>query len=106
MLNFLFQNKLFYALYNDEPPEGKSIGSKGHTKGAVLADSTGGFWLVHSVPHFPQVGSSYSYPSTGITYGQSFLCISLDLSNLNKVGEYSLTRKINIYEYANPAKSK
>lgn len=76
-----------YILYNDEPPNRKSNSIKGHNKGVVLANTEGGFWLVHSVPHFPPIGADYTYPRSGTVYGQSFLCISLDLPNLDKVGE-------------------
>lgn len=78
---------MFYILYNNEPPNGSSNSKKGHTKGIVLANSQGGIWLVHSVPHFPEIGPNYTYPSTGAVYGQSILCISLDLINLDKIGK-------------------
>lgn len=88
-----FQKNFFYLLYNDQPPNKTSIGSKGHTKGVVMADNGGGFWLVHSVPHFPAVGSNYFYPNSAAVYGQSFLCISLNSANLNNVGEYLTNEK-------------
>jgi deoxyribonuclease-2 len=75
-----------YVLYNDQPPNQPSKGTKGHTKGVVLADVASGLWLVHSVPNFPPLGSKYTFPSTGFPKGQSFLCISLSLENLDKVG--------------------
>ncbi|KAG5877853.1 hypothetical protein JTB14_007249 [Gonioctena quinquepunctata] len=98
-LQTLFDNSidLSYILYNDEPPEGATNSVKGHTKGVVMADLTGGFWLVHSVPKFPVIGTAYTYPSTGITYGQSFLCISMDLKNLNSVGVQLQYNQPNIY---------
>lgn len=80
------QDDLLYILYNDQPPWGSSSESKGHTKGAVLASGEQGVWLIHSVPHFPYSLKKYEYPATGVHYGQSFLCISLDLTNLNNVG--------------------
>ncbi|KAJ8950996.1 hypothetical protein NQ318_006380 [Aromia moschata] len=79
------EKNISYILYNDEP-EGKKKSNKGHTKGVVMANSTSGFWLIHSVPHFPILGKTYIYPRTGAVYGQSFLCISMDLNNLNKAG--------------------
>ncbi|RZB39136.1 plancitoxin-1 [Asbolus verrucosus] len=75
-----------YVLYNDQPPTELPKSSKGHTKGVVLTDLNGGFWLIHSVPHFPQLGANYTFSSSGVIKGQSFFCISLDLKNLNKVG--------------------
>lgn len=38
------------------------------------------------MPNFPLINTNYIYPRTGAEYGQSFLCISLDTSNLNAVG--------------------
>lgn len=76
-------------LYNDEPPEYLTSFELGHTKGAILADSDTGFWLIHSVPKFPTSPGKhqqYSYPETGLIYGQSFLCITLKTQNLNIVG--------------------
>lgn len=43
-------------------------------------------WLIHSTPHFPQIAPKYQFPMSGLLKGQSFLCISLDFDNLNKVG--------------------
>ncbi|KAL1509067.1 hypothetical protein ABEB36_003865 [Hypothenemus hampei] len=75
-----------YLLYNDQPPYGHVSPLKGHTKGVVLANSTAGLWLIHSVPHFPYNQQYYEYPLTGTHFGQSFLCISLTLDSLNNVG--------------------
>ncbi|XP_076252595.1 deoxyribonuclease II isoform X2 [Rhynchophorus ferrugineus] len=79
-------NDLLYIFYNDQPPYGKTPKKKGHTKGGLLTDNTNGFWLVHSVPHFPFFLDKYRYPGTGIRNGQSFLCLSLNITNLNTVG--------------------
>lgn len=73
-------------MYNDQPPDHRTQSNKGHTKGVVFADEKSGFWLIHSVPHFPLLTSNYIYPRTAAEYGQSFLCITLDTSNLNAVG--------------------
>lgn len=54
----------------------------------VLGNSEGGLWLVHSVPKFPSTQAGrYYYPHTGQEYGQSFLCVSVDAANLNKIGK-------------------
>ncbi|CAH2262781.1 jg18162 [Pararge aegeria aegeria] len=64
----------------------------GHTKGVILGDKFTSLWLVHSVPRFPPVPnihglnvSSYSYPTTGMKYGQTFLCVSVQTSTLNQI---------------------
>lgn len=75
-------------MYNDEPTNGKTDGSRGHTKGVVVANDISGFWLVHSVPKFPPAleEGQYDYPKSGTIYGQSFICISFTGDQLGKVG--------------------
>lgn len=85
-------------MYNDEPPEQKSDETRGHTKGVVAADATGGFWLVHSVPKYPASDyKAYSYPPTGHLYGQSFLCISLSAAELDSIGELIRFNEPHVY---------
>ncbi|KAK6009350.1 deoxyribonuclease II [Ostertagia ostertagi] len=43
--------------------------------------------MIHSVPNFPPLGS-YSYPATGIKFGQTFLCLSLPTQFLGDIGEH------------------
>lgn len=85
---------IMWIVYNDAPTNGNTTFTLGHSKGTVVADSSSGFWLVHSVPHFPQLpyqnNNSYTYPKTGVKYGQSFLCMSMTAQVLDKVGQYSV----------------
>lgn len=76
-------------MYNDEPTNGKTDGTRGHTKGVVVANDISGFWLVHSVPKFPPAlnEGQYNYPESGTIYGQSFLCISFTGDQMGKVGK-------------------
>ena len=57
-----------------------------------MFDSDNGIYLAHSVPKFPPdpKEGKYEYPSTGTIYGQSFLCLSLSHSDLNKIMEVLL----------------
>lgn len=50
------QSRILIA-YNDEPPNRKSNPNKGHLKGVVVADDKTGFWLIHSVPLYPNISS-------------------------------------------------
>lgn len=59
------QDRLLIA-YNDEPPIGPSSSNKGHTKGVLVADAKSGFWLVHSVPLYPNISSKYGRPTGDI----------------------------------------
>jgi deoxyribonuclease-2 len=73
-------------MWNDQPPGAAVSMSVAHDKGILVFDQSGGFVLMHSVPNFPPPpGGAYSYPATGLFYGQSFLCISLDAGNVTTV---------------------
>lgn len=77
-----------YVMYNDEVPGGRVSLNHGHTKGDIAFDQTSGFWLVHSVPKFPpNLTSGYDYPDSGMVYGQSFMCITLNYKYLNSIGQ-------------------
>lgn len=82
-----------YFAYNDQV-NGLSIGSEyGHTKGFVGVNTEKSFWVLHSAPEFPLADASTSYPSREMKYGQTFLCVSFDTSDLDKVGtQLKLTR--------------
>src|ERR1035437_9441434 len=59
-LQQLLQPNVGYILYNDERPDGiPDKGEMGHTKGVLCWDATSntGFWLIHSWPLFPVIGS-------------------------------------------------
>lgn len=50
--------------YNDEPPGLTSAEDNiysGHTKGVLVADDKSGFWMVHSVPLYPEITSITLY---------------------------------------------
>ncbi|GFR81437.1 deoxyribonuclease-2-alpha [Elysia marginata] len=92
-------NSLMYIMYNDEDPESKLKRGGGHTKGVVAFDETSGFWLIHSVPKFPpRQSKGYSWPHSALDYGQSFLCVSLPLQELNTVAIQLQFNQPDIYE--------
>ena len=75
-----------YLQYNDDWPDDHKHGTGGHAKGFFGFDSDGGFWLIHSVPRFPNFVSEGSYqglPEEEYKYGQSMLCISTGLDGLD-----------------------
>ncbi|XP_032780239.2 deoxyribonuclease-2-alpha isoform X1 [Daphnia magna] len=83
-------------MYNDEFPNGTSSEIAAHAKGVVAFDGQSGFWLVHSVPRFPpapggdrspETRTNYSYPATGLRYGQTMLCVSLPFNQADLIGE-------------------
>ena len=80
-------NQHNYQAYNDEHPGSSYSHGKdrsAHAKGVLVQDpkDSTGFWWIHSVPKFPnfvskEAGFDYVTPLSS-SYGQSFLCISLD----------------------------
>ncbi|XP_029356783.1 deoxyribonuclease-2-beta isoform X3 [Echeneis naucrates] len=82
-LNQLYAGKAYqsnasvYALYNDAPPVLDYLPQYGHTKGVLLFDQSQGFWLSHTIPHFPSFPErGYLYPSSGKVNGQTALCVT------------------------------
>ncbi|CAF1279711.1 unnamed protein product [Adineta steineri] len=72
-----------FIFYNDQPPNQPFSVIYGHSKGVLaFEDKTQtGFWLVHSVPHFPPViEQGYGYPDSGRIYGQTMLCVTFNAS--------------------------
>ncbi|KAI2659299.1 Deoxyribonuclease-2-beta [Labeo rohita] len=54
--------------------------------GVLMFDQSQGFWLTHSVPHFPPFPErNYSYPSTGKYYGQTLLCITYNYTQFPQI---------------------
>uniref|UniRef100_A0AC34GRW7 Deoxyribonuclease II n=1 Tax=Panagrolaimus sp. ES5 TaxID=591445 RepID=A0AC34GRW7_9BILA len=95
---------IFYALYNDEHPgSNKSDSYRGHMKGVLLFDDFRGFWLIHSVPNYVDLSkSAYSYPSSGVRNGQSFLCVTFPVSALSQIGTQLLFSQPSVYDYRLP----
>jgi deoxyribonuclease-2 len=61
-------NENSFLFYNDQPPNKPFSLIYGHSKGVlVFEDKTQtGYWLVHSVPHFPPtIEQGYGYPDSG-----------------------------------------
>lgn len=85
-----------YAMYNDDPT-GSASSSRAHSKGVLLFDDTKGFWLVHSFPKWPgSVEDGYAGLSS-TTYGQSFLCVTFELSVLEKIASIQLMQWPEVY---------
>ncbi|XP_028984101.1 deoxyribonuclease-2-alpha [Betta splendens] len=97
-----------YILYNDQKPpedfgdrwEDNSRSREGHTKGVVLLDQNQGFWLVHSTPHFPpeRQEGEYYYPSSGVTNGQNFICVTYPLDRFQTIGEQLQINQPYVYD--------
>ncbi|XP_040263879.1 deoxyribonuclease-2-beta isoform X2 [Bufo bufo] len=88
------RNDTAYMLYNDSPPGmNSSVTKRGHTKGALLFDKYQGFWLVHTVPHFPPFPEDgFGYPHTGRRYGQVALCVTYKYNQFKQIDLWGLYR--------------
>jgi deoxyribonuclease II len=96
-----------YILWNDDPPMSEYYNfSYGHTKGALVLDTTadgGGFWLTHSVPKFPAGPAQEPAGYTGLgsnawMYGQSAACFSLTPAASGPLAETLQFNHPHIYE--------
>ncbi len=89
-LNAVFNNPADttgWILYNDEMPtsaKDTDSSSFGHTKGVIAFDTATktALWLLHSWPKFADPKAS-QMPTP--EYGQTFLCISIDLATASKI---------------------
>ena len=78
-----------WILYNDEMPASvkeRDDGNLGHTKGVIAFDTASktAYWLLHSWPKFADPGAIQD-PTP--KYGQTYLCISLDIATAGKIAE-------------------
>jgi deoxyribonuclease-2 len=74
--------------YNDEVPSDanvKNSSSLGHTKGVIAFDTASktALWLLHSWPKYADPDAKAGKPTP--EYGQTFLCLSLDLDTASKI---------------------
>lgn len=80
------RNMIGYVQYNDEWPDNRKHGTGAHSKGVFGFDFNGGFWFIHSIPRFPDFARKKVYPGLPedeYKYGQSMMCISMGLSDLD-----------------------
>lgn len=67
--NLLLQ--IAYFLYNDEPPPDSTASSSfAHAKGMLLTNATAGFYIDHSMPHWPNAYANGPGPFPDFTYGK------------------------------------
>jgi len=102
-LKQLYQNtsEVSYILYNDETPDEKESSTKAHAKGVLLLNDQGGIWLVHSTPRFPNyvVDGYQGFPENEITYGQTFLCMTLGIKQFSAISKALLIDYPLIYDH-------
>ncbi len=91
-------NNIGYILYNDQADEVSF--TRGHTKGIIIFNDETAIWVVHSIPHFPPKPSELNYQihSSQCLYGQHFFCMSLQFSELEKIGQQMLYTYPQVYD--------
>jgi len=88
-----------WIMYNDQKPNGNTSTTYGHSKGVLGFDGKSGFWLIHSVPRWPEPhGTAYDFPENERIYGQNFLCVSLSFDQLEAVGYQFLFSRPWLYD--------
>ena len=95
--NYVYSNQtsnLNYFFWNDDTTTKNGdpstvSNSKAHSKGSLVYNKESGVFLLHSLPRFPlrdEDNNLYlEMPDNNGINGQSFLCITLDLKNVEKI---------------------
>ena len=92
-------SSLAWFMYNDQTPSGSTSSSRAHAKGVLSFDARRGFWFIHSVPRFAaNQANGYAYEEGQTTYGQSMLCMTLGLSDINTVASQLQINYVNDYD--------
>ena len=85
-----------YFFWNDDQtvkdgPSDSASSSKAHAKGSLVYDELTGAFLLHSLPRFPTRTSANvvleELPSNGGSYGQTFLCISVNKATAESIAK-------------------
>ena len=85
-----------YFFWNDDQtvkdgPSDSASSSKAHAKGSLVYDKLTGAFLLHSLPRFPTRTSANvvleELPSNGGSYGQTFLCISVNKATAESIAK-------------------
>lgn len=88
-----------HVFWNDQHSDGKKVPAPyAHMKGAMSFDATGGFWLTHSLPEFPDTSKASMWKEGSPTYGQSYLCVSLTAASIEKLADLMVMDRPSVYE--------
>jgi len=104
-INVILRNEFsdtydYWLVYNDESP--KTVVSNGaHAKGILAWNKTSIKWLIHSVPKFPKTFDGTSqFPdidNAELTYGQSFVSLTMPLHHLDAILNQLFIMHPNVY---------
>lgn len=88
-----------YAMYNDEPPPDSSASSTyAHAKGVIVVNAKQGFWLVHSMPKWPNQVAFGAAPFPSQTYAQTLECVTISSSTANEIAAGLMISRPYIYD--------
>jgi deoxyribonuclease-2 len=89
-----------WLVYNDETPTATSS-HFAHAKGILAWNSEKIIWLIHSVPKFPiEFNGTNQFPDIShaeLEYGQSFCCVTIDISHLENILKQVFIMNPNVY---------
>jgi deoxyribonuclease-2 len=91
-----------YVLYSDQADQ--ITFDKGHAKGVLIFNEVSAVWIVHSIPHYPPKPSEKQYyikPGQCV-YGQSMLCMSFSIDQLETIGNQLLYSYPQVYDFHIP----
>jgi len=91
------------AVYNDDTDEGQRLASHAHAKGVAVFNTKGGFWMIHSVPKWPNRRSKGYGVLPSDKFGQTFMCLSLSANTFDDVGKLLGTNWVQFYDTNLPA---
>lgn len=89
-----------YFMYSDQPDNGNPGRHYGHTKGVVSVDGASSFFIMHSTPNFPSSDGrkGFYFPEGEITYGQTFICLSLESDDIETLAQQLLYTTPYVYK--------
>lgn len=96
--------EIAFGMYNDEAPDKDASSSYAHGKGILATNAKEGFWLVHSMPKWPNYlkdGGPGPFPD--YTYGQSLMCVSISMSTSNLIASNLMVEHPYIYDKFMPS---
>lgn len=90
------------VMYNDQDDQSKVHQSHAHAKGVLVANTKEGFWLIHSIPRYPirpsEARGRHYHILPSYTFGQSFLCLSLGVSDIDAVAFMLRINSVGVYD--------
>jgi len=88
-----------YGMWSDQPTHDKAAGSiYAHSKGIFHVDEKQGWYVLHSMPSFPTAQSLGYQELPDVKYGQTFLCMTMEAGEFDKLGSDLQTMHAYFYD--------